>query len=378
MSHIVRSLEAEIREALDSKIVLLSGPRQCGKTALSRKLFSRFEYLNFDAENDRSILKEQSWRRDVDLVIFDEIHKQREWKRWLKGIYDTEGKRPRLMVTGSARMDTFRKTGDSLAGRHFLFRLHPFSVKEVMGTANKISAEQAVETMLKVGSFPEPFLDGREKFHLQWRKGHLDRILREDLLDLESVRNLKGIEILVQLLSERVGSPVSYSSLARDLLVSPNTVKAWIDLLERLFVVFVVRPWAKASAKSLQREPKVFMYDTGRVRAGEAARLENLVALHLLKEAQNLCDTGATEAELFYLRDREKREVDFAVTHDGKIHKIVEVKMSDENFSPSLSYFQEATNCKNAYQVVKTLKRPRQKAGMSLVSAPDFLAALEF
>jgi len=349
-----RLLKNAIQRDLEKKIVLVSGPRQVGKTTLSKQLYKKFEYLNFDSSEDRKIIANQSWDRSQELVIFDELHKKPKWKSWIKGIYDTEGVRPRLLVTGSARMDVFKKGGDSLAGRHFHFRLHPFSVAELK---EQISPEDCLNRLLKVGGFPEPFLDGSEDFAKRWRSSHLERVLKEDLLELEQVRNIKLVEVLTDLLADRVGSTVSYNSLARDLEISPHTVKKWIGILESLYVVFVVPPYSKNLARAILKEPKIYFYDTGRVKNDPAARLENVVALSLLKKLHHGQDLRGEKSQLYYVRDKEKREVDFLTVVDGKIQDLVEVKLSDENLSPHLSYFSERLKPRLAVQVVFNLKK---------------------
>ena len=370
-----RSLLSHVREDLDTKIVLVSGARQVGKTTMAKQVVpdpKRQVYLSFDAEDDRRMILDRAWTRDTDLVILDEIHKMKAWKRWLKGVYDTEGVRPRLLVTGSARLDTYRRGGDSLAGRHFLYRLHPVSVREAGG-----DADECLSSLLRTGGFPEPFLRGSDTFAARWRRSHLDRILREDLLDLETVRDLKSMEILVQLLSERVGSPVSHSSLARDLEVSPHTVKRWIGILEALFVVFVVPPFTKNLAKAIRKEPKIYFFDVGRVRAGEAARLENLVACHLLKALQFREDTRGESSRLHYVRDKDKREVDFVTIVENRVDSLVEVKTGDSSISPALRYFAERLRPARAVQAVRELGRERQQDGIRVQRASTFLAGLE-
>lgn len=349
-----RLIKSALIHDLESKIVLLSGPRQVGKTTLSKDLLTNYEYLNFDSPDDRRIIANQSWSRSKDLIIFDELHKKPKWKSWIKGIYDTEGVHPRLMVTGSARLDTFKKGGDSLAGRHFHFRLHPFSVAELK---HQIEPSDCLQRLLTVGGFPEPFLNTTPEFAKRWRSSHIDRILKEDLLELEQVRNLKLIEILVDLLADRVGSPISYSSLARDLEISPHTVKKWINILESLYVVFVVPTYSKNLARAILKEPKVYFYDVGRVKEDPAARLENVVALSLLKKLHNGQDLRGEKSQLFYVRDKEKREVDFLTLIDRKIHDLVEVKLSDNNLSPSLAYFTDRLKPLHPTQVVLNIDR---------------------
>jgi predicted AAA+ superfamily ATPase len=366
----IRSFVEHIKTDLDSKIVLLSGPRQVGKTTLSKTLYSNFEYLNFDSSEDRKVITDKSWRRNVDLVIFDELHKKHKWKSWIKGIYDAEGIKPRILITGSAKLDVLKKGGDSLAGRHFHFRLHPFSVAELK---NQMDKKECLERLLKVGGFPEPFINGSEGFAKRWRSTHLDRILKEDLLELEYVRNLKLIEILTDLLAERVGSPVSYSSLARDLEISPHTVKKWISILESLYVVFVVPTYSKNLARSILKEPKIYFYDVGRVRNDISVRLENVVALSLLKKLNLAYDLFGEKTQLYYCRDKEKREVDFLTTVDNKIIDLVEVKLSENGVSKNLKYFSERLKPKNTTQVVLNLKRELQEKYIHIRRADSWL-----
>lgn len=365
-----RSIQIPIKYDLDKKIVLLSGPRQIGKTYLSKRLHFSYEYLSFDDSELRKIIMNRSWNRETELIIFDELHKKPKWKAWIKGIYDTEGVRPRLLVTGSARMDVFKKGSDSLAGRHFNYRLHPFSVAELK---EQMLPKEILHRLMTVGGFPEPFLDGTETFAKRWRSTHLDRILKEDLLELENVRNIKLIEILVDLLADRVGSSVRYSSLARDLEISPHTVKKWISILESLYVIFVVPPYSKNLARAILREPKIYFYDNGRVKQDEGARFENIVANALLKKLHMGQDLNGEKSQLYYLRDKEKREVDFLTVIDNKIVDMVEVKLSDENLSQALVYFNERLNPQSPVQVILNLTREQNKKNIPLKSAVEWL-----
>lgn len=369
-----------IRSDLEKKTVLLSGPRQAGKTTLAKMLFpGSTEYLNYDSSIGRKTIREESWLRKSDLVIFDELHKMKSWKRWIKGIYDTEGVRPRILVTGSARLDLFRKGGDSLAGRFFLYRLHPLSIAEA-GRASPslgLSLESIQDRLMNLGPFPEPFLRGSQEEADRWRKTHLDSILREDLIDLESVRDLKGIETLVDLLSERVGSPVSFLSLSRDLAVSPNTVKHWIEILENFYVIFRVTPYSKNIAKALLKEPKIFFYDTGRVINNPGARFENMIATALIKRNHFLEDSKGTVMSLHYVRDQQKREVDFLTLKNKKPEFLVECKWNDGNLCSNLEYFSSIISPEKIVQLSGKPIREKQFGKIQVITAATWLAKLE-
>lgn len=375
-----RFVEDRLRADLQTKIVLLAGARQAGKTTLSRQLGLHYAYLNFDSAEDRKLLRLKQWDREVEVVVLDELHKMPRWKAWLKGVYDTEGIPPSLLVTGSARLEVFRRGGDSLAGRHHLHRLHPFTVREVQ---TEIAPLDALQRIVTVGGFPEPFLGNDENAARRWRRSHLDSILREDLMDLEKVRALRSVELLVELLLERVSSTVSLSSLARDLQVSAHTVKHWLEILENLYVVFAVRPYHRNVARSILKESKYYFYDTGAVaQAGlePGAVFENAIACALQREVHLTEDFTGRKASLGFLRDKEKREVDFVVVIDRKPKQLVEVKLADDAFSKSLGYFRSLFPGARALQVVKSLPRPRDDASRTLrmVPAATYLAEVSF
>lgn len=370
-----RYLEVPIINDLDRKIVFLSGPRQVGKTTLSKQLYKSFTYLNYDSTPNRDIIVKNEWDRSTDLVVFDEIHKMKKWKSWLKGVYDSESIPPRLMVTGSARLDTYRKSGDSLAGRFFSYRLHPLTLKEI-GQFLSIPPQQGLDSLLILGGFPEPFLNGSEQNARRWRRTHIDTIVRQDLLDLETVRDIKSIEILISLLKQRVGSLISYSSLANDLQVSIHTIKHWLQILENLYIIFPVRPFHRDITRSILKTSKYYFYDTGAVDGNEGVRLENLVAAALLREIHYLEDTDGRHGELCFIRDRESRAIDFLVVIDNIPRQLIEVKLSDNQFSPSLSRFSAMLRNIRGVQIVKNLKQNKSHGSLSMTSAAEFLSRL--
>jgi predicted AAA+ superfamily ATPase len=370
-----RILEAKIKADLEHKIVLLSGPRQVGKTTLAKALYpDTSEYFNMDSEEHRLLIRKQAWRRDCDLVIFDELHKIKKWKSWIKGIYDTQGVRPRLLVTGSSRLDTYRKGGDSLAGRFYHFRLHPFSVAELKGNH---SPDNTLEKIMKTGGFPEPFLKGSEEEAKRWRRSHIDRILHEDVFDVFFLRDIRGLETLVELLRNCVGSTVSFESLSRDLQVSPHTVKQWVNVLESLYILFIVTPYSRNIARSLLKQPKIYFYDTGFVKEDEGARFENTVACALLKHLHFLEDTRGEKCALHYLRDKEKREVDFLTVRDGQPQWLIETKISSEETSALKHFSGFLAKKTEPILLVKNLKRELFLESVKVKKAGEWLAALE-
>jgi len=375
-----RYLEKYVKNDLNDlkeKIVLLSGPRQVGKTTLAKQITTSNAYLNYDSTSDRKILQAEEWTRDVDLVIFDELHKMKNWKSWIKGIYDTEGNSPSLIVTGSARLDTYKKGGESMAGRFFSFRLHPLTVKEICTYLNE-KPEIALDKLLNFGGFPEPYLKNSKTFPKRWRRIHTNTIIREDLLDLERVRDIKSIEILIDLLRARVGSTISYTSLANDLQVSIHTVKHWLQILENLYIIFPVRPYHKNIARSLLKESKYYLYDTGAVDGGVGAKLENTVACALLRELHFFEDTTGSKVSLHFLRDKEKHEIDFLTVIENKPVTMIEVKAGDDNFSRSLFRFHNFMKDVVPIQVVYKLKHKKSKGPATMLPAHEFLKNIHF
>jgi predicted AAA+ superfamily ATPase len=333
-----RYLKQNILIDLSSKIVLLTGPRQSGKTTLAKSLTTSYDYLNADANEDVLIIKDKAWDRQKALIIFDELHKIDNWKKFLKGVYDKEGSDPQLLVTGSAKLDTYKKVGDSLAGRYFQYRLYPLDLNELKIYGN-LDSNEAFERLMKCSGFPEPYLSGTEEYYKRWQNTHNDIILRQDLIDYQSVRDIKSIEILVALLKQRVGSGVSFANLARDLERDPGTVKRWCEILENMYIVFRVLPYHDNIARSLLKEPKFYFFDICHA-ADDGARLENLVAFSLLKHLSWLHDTKGYKASLNYCRTKDGKEIDFMCSIEDRKY-LIEVKTSDATLSSNFSFFKK-------------------------------------
>jgi predicted AAA+ superfamily ATPase len=372
-----RALISRIRADLHKKIILITGPRQTGKTTLAKMLTPKFDYFNFDDPEHRSEIQARSWDRSKELIIFDELHKLKGWKSWLKGVFDTEKIPPALVVTGSAKLDTYRKVGDSLAGRFFQYRLHPFDLKELKTISKTLPLEKNFETLMNVGGFPEPFLETNMTFYNRWKQSHLDIIIKQDLVDMESVRNLISISTLIQLLRKRVGSPISYSSLARDLQVNDKTIKSWLTILENMYVVFKIVPYHRNLARSLLKAPKYYFYDNGQVLGDNGIKLENLVACALLKELQFRQDCLGETWELCYLRNKEMEEVDFLLVRDEKPKLMIEAKWGEEDLSRNFLKFQKHFPNLPGIQLVRNLRREKTFAShFEVRQAIDWLATI--
>lgn len=371
-----RELSKYILKDLPKKMVLLSGPRQVGKTFLAKQLMSSFErpqYLNYDSLDDARIIQDRTWASNADFLVLDEIHKKAKWKSYLKGVVDTSPEEQAILVTGSARLDTFRQSGESLAGRYFPFHLHPLSVKELAG---QMSPSQALEQLNRLGGFPEPFLSGSETEASRWRNQYYSDLVREDILEFSRITELRSMRLMVDMLRKRVGSPLSYTSIATDLQVAPNTVRSYIDILESLHVIFLIRPFHANVARAIQKVPKVYFYDSGYVSGDDGVRLENTVAVCLRKHVDFLRDVKGKRVALHYVQTKDKKEVDFSLVEDGQLESLIEVKQSNVRPCSGLVYLAGKLNAPSAVQLVQNIRQPQTIGNVNIVSAADWLAEL--
>lgn len=351
-----RYLEPVIHEVLDSgKMVFVGGPRQVGKTTLALRLLrllgapsdgKHAAYLNWDDPRARKKIREAELPADEPLLVFDELHKYARWRGLVKGIWDTEKSFRKILVTGSARLDYYRKGGDSLVGRYRYLRLHPFSLRELDADAHPSS----LEPLFKFGGFPEPLFGQNETEHRIWQRDRLTRVVQEDLRDLERVREISLVEQLVDLLPARVGSPLSIAKLRSELEVDHKTVERWLEILENLYVCFRVAPFGAPRIRAVKKERKLYLWDWSSV-SDEGARFENLVASQLLKYCHFIEDTEGHRMELRFLRDTDRREVDFVVLRGRRPLFAVECKTGDRDIGPSLKYFVERVPIPRFFQV---------------------------
>ena len=313
----MRYLRPFVLEDLKEKMVFLSGPRQVGKTTLALSCLKGDEnhpaYFNWDYDEDQKKLLNLEFPANQSLIVLDEIHKYKRWRNWLKGLYDKTKSRRAYLVTGSARLDYYKRGGDALTGRYHSCRLHPLSLPEIDSRASA----QALKSLFHFGGFPEPFYAQSERKLRRWQKERMHQILRDDLRDLERVEEVALIGRLVERLPDLIGSPLSLNALREDLQIAHQTVRKWIEILERLYVVFRIPSYGSPKIRAVKKEQKLYLWDWSQV-PDPGARFENMVASHLLKYCHFLEDTEGYTTDLRYLRDTDKREVDFVVLKEKK------------------------------------------------------------
>jgi len=369
-SNAPRYLAPWVRRDLQEKMVFLGGPRQVGKTTLARSLPGGTKgYLNYDVPEDRARILARTLP-STTMWVFDELHKFRGWRGFLKGLYDRSETRSSILVTGSARLDWYRHGGDSLQGRYHYLRLHPFSFKELG------AQKGALRELLEKGGFPEPLLklDGRGA--RRWSLEYRARLLRDDIQGVESLPDLGRMELLMASLPDRVGSPLSINALREDLQISHPTVARWLDVFERVYAIFRIAPFGAPRLRAVKKEQKHYQFDWTLV-TEPGPRFENLIASHLLKWVHYQVDIEGRDLELRYFRDVDGREVDFIVTERRKPILAVESKLSSGSVDRGLRYFKERFPDVEAWQVSLNdgvdLVTPE---GIRLAPAQTMLAAL--
>ena len=391
-----RRIRPHIEEDLRQKMVFVSGPRQCGKSTLARQILasSGGAYYNWDIEGHRRLLRNNQPDESSNLWVLDKIHKFGKWRNWLKGLYDLHGTAHPILVTGSARLDVYGRGGDSLQGRYFPYRLHPFTLSEILGlrapatldaipSLDQDGGSHAVETlkdMMELGGFPEPLLSGSQRKAARWRLGYGARLVREEIRDLENLRDLDKVELLYDRLSATVGSVLSINSLREDLEVAFETVRNWIRIFDRLYGTFRLPPVGAPRVKAVKKEQKLYFWDWPHVEA-PGPRFENLVAFHLLRLVHWLEDIEGEKAELRYFRDHAGHEVDFVVLRRHKPWMAVEVKLDDRPVDPNLKYLLERVRIPFAFQIslhgVRDWRPPDVNGcKVRVLPAPQFLANL--
>lgn len=385
-----RYLTNQIISDLNNKMVFIGGARQVGKTTISRELigskFKNSTYFNWDFQPDRKKITSFELPGEKGLLIFDEIHKYSKWKNLIKGIYDTNKGKYEIIVTGSARLNIYRKGGDSLQGRYHYYTLYPFSVAELELLKNKFKPFEEIEfknkfyreslnLLYKFGGFPEPFIRQSERTLRRWHNEKLERLFREDIRDAENIRDINSMKLLGDILPSKVASPLSINAIREDLEISHRAATSWLNILESFYYHFRIYPFNSKVIRSIKKEPKLYLIDWSEVE-NEGAKFENLIALHLFKFTNYLNEYEGYKSNLNYLKNVDKKEVDFLVTINNKPWFAIEVKLNDTSLSPNIKYFNEKLKIPFVFQVVRKTGIDINKGGVRIISADKFLGGL--
>lgn len=383
MKIIKHNIEEYIKKDLQRKMVFITGPRQVGKTTLAKKIINEKKglYLLYDEIEDRRRILGRGFTQER-LVCLDEFHKYNRWKSYIKGIYDKYRETLHIIITGSARLDVYQKSGDSLFGRYFLYHLYPLSLAELnrksVNIPNSIleptKSYPGFEELFKFGGFPEPFLLSSEIEHRRWSNQRIKLLINEELRELAQLQLIGVIENLMLLLPERIGSVFSYNSLAEDLRVSIPTIQNWLEIFSKLFFVFKITPYSKKINRSIQKRPKYYLWDWSQL-PREDQRFENLIASNLFKAITIWNDLGLANTNLHYIQDRTGKEVDFLLTRDGDPWFLIEAKLKEDNISRNLIYFSDRLKVPGV-QLIKKSNIYRKEGNILLISADRWLGHL--
>lgn len=385
-----RYLTGNILDDLKEKMVFVGGARQVGKTTLAKELItkslSNYTYYNWDFQPDRKKLMNFELPGDNALLIFDELHKYKKWKSFVKGIYDAYKEKYKIIITGSARLNIYRKGGDSLQGRYHYYTLNPFSIAELCNIKNKISPLNELSfpkrntyddfmRLYKFGGFPEVLFKQSEKSLRRWHNEKLERLFREDIRDVENLRDIGSVKLLGDLLPSKVASPLSVNAIREDLEVSHRALSSWLDILEQFYYHFRIYPYTSKKIRSLKKEAKLYLVDWSEVE-NEGAKFENIIASHLLKFTQYMNESQGYKLELNYLKNVDKKEVDFLISNNRKPWFAVEAKLNETSPSPSLFYYKERLKIPYVFQVVIKKDTDILKDDVRIISANKFLSGL--
>ena len=401
-----RNLYRKIWDEFSSyrQMIFITGPRQSGKTTFTEIIardYTNSLYFDWDIIEDKNKLiqnpsfYEHVYRKDNSrpLIIFDEIHKYKDWKNYLKSVYDKDSKNFKFIVSGSGRLDIYQKGGDSLAGRYFLFHLFPLTLAELsginqdMGQFLKNPIEiyeenpdviELWENLARFSGFPDPYIQGKEEFYRTWSITYHKQLLREDIRDITTLKNINTVELLFSLLPSKIGSPLSMGNIARDINVSFDSVKNWLAIFEQFYLIFRLSPWSKKISRAITKEKKIYLYNFAGIES-EALKFENMVALELWRAVSNWNDLGLGEFSLHYIRNREKEEVDFLLANKNNPFLLIETKLSEHEPSKVLKKFQSilsipAVQLVNKQGICKLISNGDNR--ILVISAPRWLERL--
>ncbi|MGR3316941.1 MAG: ATP-binding protein [Candidatus Anammoxibacter sp.] len=370
---------------LNQRMSFIAGPRQIGKTTMVKSFLKDISqgnnYFNWDtislkqkfAQNPLFFKEEappvQKGKRNW--IVFDEIHKYPNWKNLLKGYFDEFKDDFQFVITGSARLDLFRMSGDSLIGRYFLYKMFPLGLKDLISKKYDFTKQwnpglplknipetnsdysNTVENLINTSGFPEPFLNGTKDFYQRWKEAHISLLINEDLRDLTRIIQIKKLETLIFLLPERIGSPLSLNSLSKILECSYGSIKIWLEAFEKVFLTFSLPPYSQRLSRAVVKEKKHYFWDWGII-DDPGIRFENFIAVQLLRSVSSWNEWGKGKYELFYIRTKDGLEIDFAITCNNKLLMLVEAKVSDAEPSKSFKNIKNKLGNPLSFQIVKS------------------------
>ncbi len=372
--YISRTIEQPVVQDLERKMVFISGPRQCGKTTLSRHISGSLpstldrNYLTWDALADRESMRKENFPAGAGCLVLDEIHKFPRWRQMVKGLFDTRGNEIKIIVSGSGRLDYYRRGGDSLQGRYHFYRLFPLTLGELGDPSRK-----TLQDLLAYGPFPESFLMASQQKSMRWSREYRMRIINDDLRDLERVADISAVEQLAFRLPDLTGAPLSINALREDLGVAHRTVSRWLAIFERLYMIFRIYPFGAPKIRAVKKEAKHYHFDWTAVE-DKGKRFETCMASHLFAWCAFQQDSSGREVELRYFRDIDKREVDFVVVEKGRPLCFIEAKNADTEAHPGLRYLKQRFPEIPAIQtVLETNNDVLTKDGIRIMPACRFL-----
>jgi len=334
--NIPRDIEKQIKKRLcKGKIIVLYGARQVGKTTLVKEISKNLKNVLFLNCDEIDIRKKLTYKTSTELksiagnnkfIIIDEAQRVTDIGITLKLLVDNF---PEIQViaTGSSSFELANKVAEPLTGRKYLFQLFPFSLNELSHEYSEMELKRTLHDRIVFGMYPDVVKSGHGQ-NIEILKELANSYLYKDILIFQNIKNPEIIEKLLQLLALQIGSEVSYTELASELNIDKNTVASYIQILEKAFIIFRLKPFSRKLRNELKKMRKIYFYDTGirnalinnfnplELRNDKGALWENFVISERVKyNAANrkYCNT-------YFWRTHTQQEIDYIEEYDGILH----------------------------------------------------------